>query len=1175
MPARGAALLDPSLAERTSAIRTPSFLTNTEIAIIHAAAAEHKKTHGENSNVDTPGKLYLQDGGVPPVLVPIVKKIAALVTKIDREKWGILDDEELVDEGPLCARCVEYHEYWERGRTLCGAHHDAGSLFTADVLLCNRSEFDGGDLLTSEIGADGSTRMVPQQFERGDCLVFLSHKTHAVEPLRSGKRSVFVIEFWQECECVGNHRCMGRPPCLPERQSFDTSEVAAAAAEVTAAAAAARWATFSASERHNSSKLELWRRSLDCLRSPPQASMAVEAIDKAEEEAACATRERPAIMLGGSDGDRLISTWRGKERWASAESLNSHYGDLLFELAGDVKQLPLRSYIEYAHENRSDCPFYLVARSFEAERAQLLEDYSVPTPFADDCLGLIPGSKLARYWFVGGARSGTYLHVDPLCTSAWNLCTCGSKRWVFLPADTDIAALGLETYVHGRADQLPAQWFLETLPRLRTAAFEGKCTLLECVQLAGDCVYVPAGWYHAVVNIDPLTIAISQNLHHASALPTLWPRLSSTHHVYAQVLRDVLRSERPDVEATLPSLNSPEDTAAAAAAASQGDGQTVTCELPIFWRRCCALNGSKKPLSDEQKRWAEQQAVLTRPTSYMTRTGVRMPPRDSAFRASSSSSADESSTAFAAPASQPTYSASVSSILYVEAGWLHDWQCAKPSVADCIRCGSAASLFTAYERLRALVRAARERNALVVIVADEIVGSGAAGAAAAGAAELQRWLRDYELHLEPGTAILQRDTMDKWAAERGAIEWACLRRDERATEVARASADFPTHSLVEARISEDALPGISLHCIQEVKAGDRLLSIPLSACVTVRGDLVAKPGTTAAVEEDTKRLAATLMLLHRNGDPRAKYFEKVAPFERLARTLMVCWEEESEGGKRLGSNCVPWMRARARRKAYERTAESFKMDFDQYLWARCVVDTRSLLIKDDESGHRILAPIVDLANHRSLGATARLELKCDLSRLDKGGCVDLIANYAMSAGDEVTLNYDEDADFVDIFERYGFFDASAVVHTAEVIVPDEALPPMEGDVMAELFAEQASIGSDQEGGPWVTPLKGPPAWPSFNAWWVPDFKADECPLFRAITIRVGSAAARATLFKLLRAHLARYASTLEEDEAVLSEGDGGRRRLDADEDAALRLLVFEKKLIKSTLELKEEVPEVA
>ena len=97
----------------------------------------------------------------------------------------------------------------------------------------------------------------------------------------------------------------------------------------------------------------------------------------------------------------------------------------------------------------------------------------------------------------------------------------------------------------------------------------------------------------------------------------------------------------------------------------------------------------------------------------------------------------------------------------------------------------------------------------------------------------------------------------------------------------------------------------------------------------------------------------------------------------------------------------------------------------------------------------------------------------------------------MSAGDEVTLNYDEDADFVDMFERYGFFDASAVVHTAEVIVPDEALPPMEGDVMAELFAEQASIGSDQEGGPWVTPLKGPPAWPSFNAWWVPDFKADE------------------------------------------------------------------------------------
>ena len=58
-----------------------------------------------------------------------------------------------------------------------------------------------------------------------------------------------------------------------------------------------------------------------------------------------------------------------------------------------------------------------------------------------------------------------------------------------------------------------------------------------------------------------------------------------------------------------------------------------------------------------------------------------------------------------------------------------------------------------------------------------------------------------------------------------------------------------------------------------------------------------------------------------------------------------------------------------------------------------------------------LAPVLDLANHRALGATARLE--CSEGELR------LVANYTLSAGDEVTYCYDSDADFGDMFERYG------------------------------------------------------------------------------------------------------------------------------------------------------------
>ena len=212
---RGAALLDPQFAELTSAVRTPAFLSDAEICAVHAAAAEHKAMHGDEV-VDTPGKLYLQRDGLPASLVPLVRKIAALVTRVDEESWGVLADEEYADEGPLLARCVEYHEYWERGRRLCGTHMDAGSLFTADVLLCDSTSFEGGELLTSSVDGDGAMRMVPQTFERGDCVVFLSHKSHAVAPLRHGKRDVLVIEFWLECECTANHRCMGLPPCSAE-----------------------------------------------------------------------------------------------------------------------------------------------------------------------------------------------------------------------------------------------------------------------------------------------------------------------------------------------------------------------------------------------------------------------------------------------------------------------------------------------------------------------------------------------------------------------------------------------------------------------------------------------------------------------------------------------------------------------------------------------------------------------------------------------------------------------------------------------------------------------------------------------------------------------------------------------------------------------------------------------
>jgi hypothetical protein len=38
-----------------------------------------------------------------------------------------------------------------------------------------------------------------------------------------------------------------------------------------------------------------------------------------------------------------------------------------------------------------------------------------------------------RFLIIGGARTGTPMHIDPNATSAWNTLLVGRKRWVLFP----------------------------------------------------------------------------------------------------------------------------------------------------------------------------------------------------------------------------------------------------------------------------------------------------------------------------------------------------------------------------------------------------------------------------------------------------------------------------------------------------------------------------------------------------------------------------------------------------------------------------------------------------------------------------------------------------------------------------------------------------------------------
>ena len=157
--------------------------------------------------------------------------------------------------------------------------------------------------------------------------------------------------------------------------------------------------------------------------------------------------------------------------------------------------------------------------------------------------------------------------------------------------------------------------------------------------------------------------------------------------------------------------------------------------------------------------------------------------------------------------------------------------------------------------------------------------------------------------------------------------------------------------------------------------------------------------------------------------------------------------------------------------------------YDAYRYAQLLLQTRAFKLPTGP----VLCPLIDLTNHLSVGANARTKLegggvhvggndnvighgrssrhrvncaddeeeqknedKAEEEEEDRrgashrdanregggngegGSMLVLRATRALRAGEEVFKNYDTEADYSDLFERYGFLDETASLHTAEV-----------------------------------------------------------------------------------------------------------------------------------------------
>ena len=170
--------------------------------------------------------------------------------------------------------------------------------------------------------------------------------------------------------------------------------------------------------------------------------------------------------------------------------------------------------------------------------------FFTPLCFSTDAMACIDGTEyrpLPPAWLLMGVkRSGTPIHDHPL-TVAWNALLVGCKLWCCLPPDVDEGALLLNLREDddgggdedGRPFDLSAlEWFQQCGKLPESAKI--------IVQRPGEVVYLPAGWFHVVLNVETST-AISVSLALRRDLPVVLPLLKESDEDFAAFWIDRLR----------------------------------------------------------------------------------------------------------------------------------------------------------------------------------------------------------------------------------------------------------------------------------------------------------------------------------------------------------------------------------------------------------------------------------------------------------------------------------------------------------------------------------------------------------------------------------------------------------------------------------------------------------
>jgi hypothetical protein len=199
---------------------------------------------------------------------------------------------------------------------------------------------------------------------------------------------------------------------------------------------------------------------------------------------------------------RMDSDWQPNSCWQVSQLLQT-YENTLFEVGNYTERpkflkMSLGSYFRYIQQQRDESPLYVFERCLE-KCPRLLNGYSVPSYVDQDVLELLGKDRPPFRWvIIGPDRSGASWHTDPVGTSAWNTLIQGRKRWALYPPSKVPPGL--------RKSMSSLKWFLTIYPQLSEIERP-----IEIIQYPGDTIIVPSGWWHCVLNLDNVNIAVTQN----------------------------------------------------------------------------------------------------------------------------------------------------------------------------------------------------------------------------------------------------------------------------------------------------------------------------------------------------------------------------------------------------------------------------------------------------------------------------------------------------------------------------------------------------------------------------------------------------------------------------------------------------------------------------------------